>query len=774
MMEPRAPWRMAIAVGLVVLAGYLVTLAPTVTFWDAGEFIAAARTLGIPHPPGTPFWVLLAHVWGRLVPVGDYAWRLNLLSAVCGAVAAGCWYLVVHASARRGGDDLPPWLAHGMAAAAALVAAFTFTTWQNAVEAEVYAVAMLGIALAAWLAIAWRGARTGDRGARLLLVILYLGALSIGNHLLALLAGPAIVGLLVTEARGRPLPDPVARQREMARLGVVAAAWVLLIALGLGSATLTVVAGLIALVAAAHAVRRGAGPFVAATAVVVVVGISTYLFLFLRAQQGPWINEADPSTWDALLAVIRRAQYPIRTPLDDPTVLHGPGNPGRSLALLGVQLANYAQYFDWQWARGLGERELPTLARLLVTGGALALGVTGAVRQRRTDPSGFVLVLLLFLVTGLGLVAYMNFKPGPSIGWSRWPGQGDHEVRERDYFFIASFTAWSLWVGLGLGALAARLRRGGTRVARLAPAVLLLALVPVVGNARDASRRHGADVTLARDFARALLASVPPGGILFTWGDNDTFPLWHAQAVDGVRTDVTIVCLALAETRWYQRQVREYRASLPTPDQLPAVWRDHPMPTTLGPVHTLTDAELDGFTPQRVGEAVDLPLPTGGRLTLPAGTVITGKDLILLRVVQEHVGRRPVAWALSAAHKLYGAPVIQQGLALVLPVGPVDTTTLVAGSAAGADGAPLDLVTTERLMTESWAFSPLLERGADGLEANVAAMAQTVALPFAQVGVAHLERGDTVAAVASLRTAARLMQDPAPLRALLAELGALP
>ncbi|MDX2221409.1 MAG: DUF2723 domain-containing protein, partial [Rhodospirillaceae bacterium] len=139
---------------VVVLAGYLATLAPTVTFWDAGEFITAAKMLGIPHPPGTPLWVLLAHVWGLVVPFGDYAWRLNLMSAVCGAIAAGAWFLVVHASAARAADA-PRWVAPMAGWGAALVGAFSFTAWQNAVEAEVYSVALLTIALVALAATAW-------------------------------------------------------------------------------------------------------------------------------------------------------------------------------------------------------------------------------------------------------------------------------------------------------------------------------------------------------------------------------------------------------------------------------------------------------------------------------------------------------------------------------------------------------------------------------------------------------------------------------------------
>src|SRR5919107_851559 len=96
----RAPYGAAAAVAGVVLAVFVLTLAPTVTFWDAGEFIAAAKTLGIPHPPGTPLFVMIAHVWAKLVPVGEFALRTNLLSAVLSAAAAGLFFLVTHETVR--------------------------------------------------------------------------------------------------------------------------------------------------------------------------------------------------------------------------------------------------------------------------------------------------------------------------------------------------------------------------------------------------------------------------------------------------------------------------------------------------------------------------------------------------------------------------------------------------------------------------------------------------------------------------------------------------
>src|SRR5690606_38917495 len=145
---------MAAVAAMVVLIGFVFTLAPTVTFWDAGELAAAARILGIPHPPGTPLWVLVGHAWGLLVPFGDYAWRLNLLSAVSGAVSAGFWFLVAHSLARRL-DAHANALALGAGFAAAMLSSFGFTNWQNAVEAEVYSIAMVTIAAAAWCAVRW-------------------------------------------------------------------------------------------------------------------------------------------------------------------------------------------------------------------------------------------------------------------------------------------------------------------------------------------------------------------------------------------------------------------------------------------------------------------------------------------------------------------------------------------------------------------------------------------------------------------------------------------
>ncbi len=768
MNERTPPYRSAALAGLVVLAIYLATLAPSVTFWDAGEFIAAAHGLGIPHPPGTPLFVLLAHVWGLLMPVGEYAFRLNLLSAVCGAIAASCWFLVAHSVMERRvaslGDPADRILPLGAGAAAAAFTAFGYTMWQNAVETEVYAVATLTIAFATWLTIRWREARDTSRGARLLLMVLYLGGISIGNHLLALLVGPAIILALVTEAWRRPLSSAPIIRDEWARIGVVAAVWMLLIALGLGSSNLTIITGLMTIGAAGWAFRQRQVSFAATAILIAVVGVTPYLFLYFRARQGPFLNEADPSTWNALLDVIRRAQYPPRTPLDDPTVpaFTNP-NPGRTIELLGYQLFNYVQYFDWQWGRGLARSIYMSPARLVVTLAMASLGLRGAMAQRRADRSGFALMAGLFVVTGIGLVIYMNFRPGPSIGWERWATSAQHEVRERDYFFVASFLAWGTWAAIGLADL---VRAARERLQpRWRPAAMLLfgaAALPIVFNAPAATRQHNADATLARDFARALLQSVPPGGILFTYGDNDTFPLWYAQEVERVRRDVTIVCLALAETPWYIRQLREHRPDPVDRAGLATAWRDVLAPVFDGPIHTLDDSAIAAFRPVIIDQDLEVPLANGQVIRLARGTAVYAKDLTALQILRQNAGRRPVSWSITASQRLFGLgpDLVQQGLVLVLPTTPPPTTDLIGGDALGPDGAAFDLRTTQQLIAETWHFGKLFEQGIADLDPNTAAMASTLAVPYAQAGIGLLQRGDTVGAMEALRHATAVSDQP--------------
>ena len=367
----------------------------------------------------------------------------------------------------------------------------------------------------------------------------------------------------------------------------------MLIGTGLGSTGLIVSAASASLAAAIYAVTARAGSFAALSLFIACIAVTPYLYLFIRSAQNPPINEAAAAVdtfarrLDALLDVIRRAQYPPRTPLDDPTVPHGPDNPGRTIGLLAIQFGDYIEYFTWQWAKSV-VRWLQVPIALIFLG----LGLRGSFAQRRADRSAWWLLFALFMVTGLGLVIYMNFRPGFGRWFDLYPAGSNHEVRERDYFFVVSFIVWGLWAGMGLVLLARRLiERAGT-LRSLAPAAFMLAAVPLALNWSAASRRHGPDATLAADFAYDLLNTVPPYGILFTYGDNDTFPLWWAQEVAGIRQDVTVVCLALANTDWYMRQLRDAPVRPVDLAALPPVWRDSVKPPPTWPLHTMSDAAI--------------------------------------------------------------------------------------------------------------------------------------------------------------------------------------
>ncbi len=386
--------------------------------------------------------------------------------------------------------------------------------------------------------------------------------------------------------------------------------------------------------------------------------------------------------------------------------------------------------------------------------------------HHRADRASFWLVLVLVLVTGLGLVGYMNFKPGYSLGYDLYPDPVDHEVRERDYFFVASFIAWGTWAGVGLAALARRAADRGGRAAAAAPLLLTLALVPVVLNLPAASRRHVPGARLAGDFAYSLLNSVPPYGILFTYGDNDTFPLWWAQEVEGIRRDVTVVCLALAETPWYMRQLREWPARPFESGTAPGFWAREVPPRPDWPLHTMTDAEIAAAVPQRLGQDVRLRI---GReeVTLPRGTVLYGRDFVSLRILQQNAGRRPVAWALTAAGSSYGLDhlLVQQGMAIRLLEQPPDTL------GGGYDlrrlmGSPLDLAVTDSLLFGVYRYGGLLESGVEGLESTPRSMAATLGVPFTQMAYAAETGGDPRAALRYLEPAARLSTNPAIRQAL--------
>ena len=576
-LEQRPPYLMAGLVALGALLLYIVTLAPTTQFWDTSEYIAAAYVLGIPHPPGNPLFVLLAHTWGLIPWSTAYAVRINLFAAATSAVAAGCWFLI----GERWLRPIVPatWPRRLAALAGAIVSATAFTVWnQSVVNEKVYTVSLASIALVLWLIVRWGDQTSADRRDHHLLVIVYILGLTATNHLMGLLVGPAVlVYVLYTDPRALLNPR-----------------------------------------------------FLIAALVVGAVGVSVWGFLPIRAHFYPAINEGEPTTWEALKAVLNREQY---------------GKPSlvERQATLVAQLGMWVQYFTWQWGhdwdpavrRGLG----------VIFG---ALGLLGAWRHWKADKRSASAMTALLGTLTLLLIFYLNFK----YGFSEYPDkpQLPREVRERDYFFIASYAIWGLWVAMGLAtlmewgseALADREPDAARRWLRSTP-VLLLALVPLLGNRLTASR---AGETLARDFAFDILQSIEPYGILVTAGDNDTFPLWYAQEVEGIRKDVTVLNLSLGNTDWYLRQMQRRPVYPFDVARAPAIYQGRTWLQPTGRVLNMTDAQLAALEPYYV-----LDKKTGVRLggittTLDPGLIgrqyLERADVVVLQAIKDNQGRRPV------------------------------------------------------------------------------------------------------------------------------------
>src|SRR6266487_3097342 len=595
---PEAPpylWAGVVALGALIL--YVATLAPTTQFWDTSEYIAAAYVLGIPHPPGNPLFTLIAHTWGLLPLAAAYAERINLLAAVTSAVAAGCWFLVGERWMR---SWVPARLPRRLAAVAgALSAATAFTVWnQSVVNEKVYTLSLLSIALVLWLIVRWDDQPPGEGHDHHLLMIVYLLALTSTNHMMGVLVGPVVMVLLYPPLKRERPVGLAARRVEWSQWLVFCSAYALIVGSGLESSTPLKLAAVLFVAVSVYALAYARnGDFAVAVLLVAVVGVSVYLFLPIRAAHFPPINEGEPTTSAALWDVLTRQQY------GKPPVWQRQATPQ-------AQIGMWIQYFTWQWGRDWATGVRGALAVIFAFVGSL-----GAYRHWKADRRTAVAMTALMATLTLLLIFYLNFK----YGYSQRPDlpQALHEVRERDYFFIASFALWGVWVGMGLATLMEWLTESletrepnPARRWLLATPVLALALVPLLGNHRTASRKGE---TLARDFAYDMLQSVEPYGVLVTAGDNDTFPLWYAQEVEHIRQDVTVVNLSLANTDWYLRQLQRRPLASFDSTRAPAMYR---------------------------GRA--WPKPPGKQL---GRQYLERADVIVLEAIKDQLGKRPIYYS---------------------------------------------------------------------------------------------------------------------------------
>jgi hypothetical protein len=593
----------AIAAALVFIL-YLLTLAPSVAMWDTGEYMAATKVLGLPHPPGNPFFMLLGHAFATLPLPVSYGAKINILAALASALSAGFWFLITERIVWRW--ILERWQRLVVASLATLIGATAFTVWnQSVVNEKVYTVSLLFFTIVSWLMIEWMENPDSPNADRLLILVAFLLGLGYSNHPAGFLPLPA-AGIAILAVRWRTLLR-----------------WKLV---------------LVALAA-------------------LLLGLTPFIYEPVRAAYFPGINEGAPTacetrleasctftklTKDRLMSNINREQY---------------GKKLERGADYPAQVGMWWLYFKWQWLRDAhGTMQGAQFVMAFVF---LALGLLGGYVHWQRDRRTFWYFGPLMFTMTLALIYYLNFK----YGWSQDPGAQDvaREVRDRDYFYIWSFSAWGVWAAIGLSFLweqLAQVTGGEERVEarqgakkqvvvtnwpsrrgfiRAAP-ILLIALVPLFANWKYASR---AGQYFTDQWARDYLNSLEPYAIVVTNGDNDTFPLWYAQEVEGVRRDVTVAVTTYLDTDWFVRQM--IRRPIATYDAAkgPAIYRNQVWKKPSGPPLRMTYAEADA-----IPEYIQLKEPQifrQGNITLNIQPGYLVRDeLVLLRLIKDAFPERPI------------------------------------------------------------------------------------------------------------------------------------
>ncbi len=671
---------------------YILTAEPTASLWDCGEFIATSVGLQVGHPPGAPLFMIISRLFAIFAPSADtQALMINYMSGLCsGFTILFLFWSITHLARKivvKEGEEMTlgqMFAILGASLIGSLTYTFTDTFWFSAVEGEVYAMSSLFTAIVFWAILKWENVAFEPYANRWLVFIAYLVGLSIGVHLLNLLAIPAIVFVYYFK-KYKPTPRGIVKTGLLSLVilgfvnfmlipGVIKiAGWFELVFVnGMGLPFNTGVVVYVLLIIGAltwgirYTLKKGMPIWntILTCFMVILIGYSSYSMVVIRSLSDPIIDENSPDNVFSLLSYINREQYGDSPLLygayyNAPVVAYEDGEPiyyqnketgvydvighkqkleydkrfcgifprmhsssrpyypqqyqawggknngptytvnGESITrpsfgnnlqyFFNYQLGHmYWRYFMWNfsgrqndiqgngeithgnWITGIkfldeirlgNQDELPDTLKSekgynkyymlpFILG---LLGMFYQYRKGRTGKQDFSIVMMLFVLTGIAIIVYLNQPP--------------MEPRERDYAYAGSFYAFSIWIGLGVLSiwefLNSKLKKANTAQTAVAVTIVCLFAVPVNMAAQnwDDHSRAGRYATVAH--AKNYLNSCAPNAILFTYGDNDTFPLWYAQEVEGYRRDVRIVNLSLLLGSWYIDQLKRQAYETP-------------------------------------------------------------------------------------------------------------------------------------------------------------------------------------------------------------------
>ena len=666
---------------LLSFLGYLKTVQPTVSFWDCGEFIATSYILGVPHPPGAPLFNIVGRFFSLLPLAEEVAVRINLISNLTSAFAILFLYLIIREfiayfmEIKSLKDSI---ISSFSAASASLMAAFADTFWFNAVEAEVYAAAMFFMLLSVYLALVWYRKRKEKGSDRYLILMIYVMYLGIGAHLFSLLLFPAIFFLIISANR----IDNKSFKNGLYGLGILfVIVWIInklnapgdflrsilhdplrnivdkffiifsektvqtinsfspeiaFISLGLVILTiwlinyferkeivqdwkywvvffqLTLVIYALdfflwfnfwSLIAYAYYSFKSKYKykfrFLLVTVLVAIIGYSSYLYVPIRANLDPEINENDPSSWKQFKVYLERKQY---------------GEPD-----IWTRITHRKGSFSWQVGYMLNylrnQFSHPILFPIWFF--FFLLGLYSLMKKSK-DRNVMLFAVFIFIIVSIGLVIYMNFSDGQ---------HGVHaEVRDRDYFHTPTFLVFALFMGLGFATLLDYIRKFLKKDVVVMALAGIFLLLPIITYTYQLPNHDRSKDFLPNDYAHNILISCPPNAILFTQGDNDTFPLWFIQAVKKFRKDVRIVNLSLLNARWYIKQLKKI------PPTIEFSYDDETI-----------DRELIGAIPLY---NKDFNFKYGNiEITIKKGNFLRVQDIGVMEIIRSNFGKRPICFS---------------------------------------------------------------------------------------------------------------------------------
>lgn len=576
----------AAVIFVVMLVIYLMTVAPTISFWDCGEFVACSYIVGIPHPPGSPLLSLIGRVMS-LIPfhdfrgygIGEIGYRVTLIDVLLGALTVMLTYIIVvkliHKLRPATDRLLDESVVMFSAAVTAFMVGFSDEFWNNAVEIETYMPSIFMSIFCVWLVLRWNELKDDPGEVKYLFLASYILGLGNGVHLTVLLIAPTVF-LLILLSKPEWFASP--------KLWISGIVFLLGIAMIKAYASLDILyffMAVFAFIAPAIIYKMYSmqsemwkvtflGMILCFS--LYIIGYSVYPTVMVRANKKPAINEGNPDNWPRYKLYMERDQY---------------GQDSMVKAMF-TRNADFKYQFGFMYMRYLiqqfpkwgptvpltfennktpesrAEEDGVISHKVYLSVFLVSILLYGLYTHVREDWKRCVSLVLFFIASSVGLILYLNME--------------NPQVRERSYFFLGSFQIIMVWIGIGIFGVIMDIiewiREKGKPGLTVPVTTILFVIfgtlppVAVLSNHIDPDfSNYGAhDRTrdwAPRDYGYNILTSCEKDAILFTNGDNDTFPLWYLQEVEGFRKDVRVINLSLLNTSWYILQMKYEGKTIP-------------------------------------------------------------------------------------------------------------------------------------------------------------------------------------------------------------------